>query len=148
VVHARNYDGRVLNLEMDALVGQGNLKESASKFTWIQESGLGHQGQKPLEELPSVERTWKEWRTAHPDSELSLTPATLGEPVESARITAEIFSFSGMVSLYGTIGYRLIQPVAVILMASVLFSIAVIKRRRDQAVRSRKPDSMEPSPLG
>ena len=95
-----------------------------------------------------MERTWKEWRTAHPDSELSLTPATLGEPVESARITAEIFSFSGMVSLYGTIGYRLIQPVAVILMASVLFSIAVIKRRRDQAVRSRKPDSMEPSPLG
>ena len=148
MVHARNYDGRVLNLEMDALVGQGNLKESASKFTWIQESGLGHQGQKPLEEIPSVERTWKEWRTAHPDSELSLTPATLGEPVESVRITAELFSFSGMVSLYGTIGYRLIQPVAVILMASVLFSIAVIKRRRDQAVHARKPDSMEPSPLG
>jgi hypothetical protein len=130
VVHARQYEGRVLQLEMTGTTGAGNVRDVASGLLWVQESGEGHQGQNPLAKVPSVMQTWREWRSAHPESDLMLTPANLDEPATSAVVSAHLFSISGIAWTGQAIGQKLLTPLSLMLMSSALLSFAVILRRR------------------
>lgn len=133
MVHARQYEGRMLELEMTGSTGAGKVRDRGSRLLWSQTSGKGYQGQKPLVEIPSVMQTWGEWRKEHPKSELVLTPAILEERVDMAVVSAHVLSISGIVAAARAIGRNQLTPLPLLVMSSALLALAAMLRRR-QAV--------------
>lgn len=123
-VFARQYENEVIDLQFKM---PGLLAAADSSLLWLQTSGKNLQGGSPLQELPSVYQPLGEWRRAHPDTDVVVTPAMVDEPVASERVTAVLMTGPALASFGEIVGGKLLGVTAVLMISLSLLSVVVFK---------------------
>lgn len=85
MVYARNLGDRELTFDFGAGLVQDNLLivDRETRSVWSQLAGKAVSGpmkETPLQALPSLQTTWRYWRSAHPDTRVAVYEGTRGRP--------------------------------------------------------------------